>query len=71
MPDLHHEAEKQLGCLDARIAQLRDEYEQIQFAEMVARRAGSRLHAEHCRVQSHKLIGTLSYLVSQRSRTEH
>lgn len=71
MPDLHHEAEKQLGCLDARIAQLKDEYEEIQFAEMIARRAGSRQHAEQYRLRSHKLIGTLSYLVSQRKQIEN
>ena len=71
MPNLIHEAEQQIGCLDARIAQLRDEYEEIRFAEMVARRAGSRQDAERYRERSHRLIGTLSYLVSQRSRTEH
>jgi hypothetical protein len=71
MPNLVHDAEKQIGCLDARIAQLRDEYEQIQFAEMVARRAGSRRDAEQYRLRSHRLIGTLSYLVSQRTHIEH
>jgi hypothetical protein len=38
---------------------------------MVARRAGGRQEAERYRERSHRLIGTLSYLVSQRSKTEH
>lgn len=71
MPDLIYEAEEQLGCLDDRIAQLREEYEQIQFAERVARRDGRRTDARRYRLRSHNLIGILSYLISQRSRTEH
>lgn len=71
MPDLYYEAEEQLGCLDNRITQLREEYEQIQFAEMIARRDGRRKDAQRYRLQSHNVIGTLSYLLSQRCRTEH
>ncbi|MBX2805021.1 MAG: hypothetical protein KTR19_03520 [Hyphomicrobiales bacterium] len=71
MPNLSHDAEKQIGCLEDRIKQLREEYEQIQFAKVIARRAGSRWNAKRYRLQSHKLIGTLSYLVRQRNQIEH
>ena len=68
MSGLQCAAAKQLGSLDARIAQLRDEYDDVQFAEMIARRAGSKEHAEQYRLRSRILIGTLSYLVDQRWR---
>ncbi len=70
MLDLTFEAEKQLNCLDARIAQLLSEYKHTQLAERRSLSAGAAGSAKSLRAESRMLIGNLSYLIRERCKAE-
>ena len=71
MPNLNFEAAKQLRCLEARIAQLKQEYEENQFIETITRRAGRKRLADRYRQRSRELMSRLSYLISLLGKAKH